>query len=79
MKGISLHSLERLRAVNPAALRHLDLADATVAKDYAVAILRDDPTAAAEFGTDAAAVARLAAILRHDCGGAPIGSSSGSA
>jgi hypothetical protein len=79
VKGISLLCLERRRAVNPAALRDLDLANATVAKDYAVAILRDDPKAAAEFGTDAAAVARLAAILRHDFGGAPIGSPSPSA
>lgn len=75
MKGLTLHSLEKLREVHPGALRNLDLADAGVAKDYAVAILRDDPKAAAEFGTDAAAVARLAAILRHDFGGAPIGSS----
>jgi hypothetical protein len=71
MKALTLRSLERLRAVAPEGLRHL--ADAKVARAHAVAILRDDADAAAEFGSDAGAVARLAAILRHDFGGAPIG------
>ena len=74
MKALALRSLERLRAADPAALR--GLAEPKIAHAYAAAILRDDAAAAAEFGTDAAAVARLAAILRHDFGGAPIGSSS---
>ena len=77
MKTLALRSLERLRAADPSALR--DLADAQVSRTYAAAILRDAAAAAAEFGTDAAAVARLVAILRHDFGRAPIGSSPPSA
>lgn len=72
MKALALRSLERLRTVEPAALHNL--ADQKLATAYAAAILRDDAAAAAEFGTNAAAVARLAAILRHDFGRAPIGS-----
>jgi hypothetical protein len=73
---LTMDDLDRVRAAEPEKLRHL--ADPEMAGVYAKLVLRD-VVAAAEFGTDAGAVARLAAILRHDYGGAPIGSLPGTA
>jgi hypothetical protein len=71
VKTPTLKGLDLLRRENPAALA--DLRDADYSRRYARALLRDDPAAAAEFGTDDAAAQRLAAVLRHSYADAPLG------